>query len=147
MKLEAADFAALDDGQRIAVVESLMLVVYADGKVMPEEIRRFDQLVTSLPWGVEPAVLKAMIQGANQRMAHLSTPVAISDFVSGIATRLTAADIREKVLFTMAFLAEADGVMHPFEKNLLGLFTVSFNLTSDRIAAIKGAVAAARPTN
>ena len=145
MKLEASDFAALDDAGKLAVVETLMLVVYADGKVMPDEVRRFDALVSALPWGVSPEVLKALIAGANQRMQSLSTPIAISDFVANLATRLVGAELREKVLFTMATMAEADGVMHPFERNLLGLFVVSFNLTSDRVTAIKDAVAAARP--
>lgn len=147
MQLTASDFAALDDSQRLAVMEALMLVVYADGKVAPDEIRRFDQVVRELPWGVEPEVLKAMFKGANARMVNLSTAVAITDFVSGLAARLPGAELREKVVVAMATLAEADGVMHPFEKNLLGLFVVAFNLTSDRVAAIKAAVAAARPAN
>lgn len=145
MKLEASDFAALDDAGKLAVVETLMLVVYADGKVMPDEVRRFDAVVSALPLGLSPEVLKALIAGANQRMQSLSTPIAIADFVANLATRLVGAALREKVLFTMATMAEADGVLHPFERNLLGLFAVSFNLTSDRVTAIKDAVTAARP--
>ena len=34
-----------------------------------------------------------------------------------------------------------------FERNLLGLCVVSFNITSDRVKAIKAAVDAARPGN
>ena len=124
-----------------------MLVVYADGKVTPDEIRRFDGIVTALPWGVGPDVLKALLQGANQRMATLNTPVAISDFVSNLATRLPGAELREKVLFTRAMMAAAADVLHPFERNLLGLCVVSFNITSDRVKAIKAAVDAARPGN
>ncbi len=147
MQLEATDFAALDDSGKLAVLEALMLVVYADGKVTPDEIRRFDGIVTALPWGVGPDVLKALLQGANQRMATLTTPVAISDFVSNLATRLPGAELREKVLYTMATMAAADDVLHPFERNLLGLCVVSFNITSDRVKAIRAAVDAARPGN
>lgn len=147
MQLEASDFAALDDSGKLAVLEALMLVVYADGKVTPDEIRRFDGIVTALPWGVGQDVLKALLQGANQRMATLTTPVAISDFVSNLATRLPGATLREKVLYTMAMMAAADDVMHPFERNLLGLCVVSFNITSDRVKAIRAAVDAARPGN
>ena len=144
MQLDASDFAALDDSGKLAVLEALMLVVYADGKVTPDEIRRFDAIVTALPWGVGQDVLKALLQGANERMATLTTPVAISDFVSNLATRLPGAALREKVLYTMA---TADDVLHPFERNLLGLCVVSFNITSDRVKAIKAAVDAARPGN
>ncbi|MBK7076403.1 MAG: TerB family tellurite resistance protein [Myxococcales bacterium] len=147
MQLDASDFAALDDSGKLAVLEALMLVVYADGKVTPDEIRRFDAIVTALPWGVGQDVLKALLQGANERMATLTTPVAISDFVSNLATRLPGAALREKVLYTMATMAAADDVLHPFERNLLGLCVVSFNITSDRVKAIKAAVDAARPGN
>ena len=47
----------------------------------------------------------------------------------------------------MAIMAAADDVMHPFERNLLGLCVVSFNITSDRVKAIRAAVDAARPGN
>ncbi len=147
MQLDASDFAALDDSGKLAVLEALMLVVYADGKVTPDEIRRFDGIVTALPWGVGQDVLKALLQGANERMATLTTPVAISDFVSNLATRLPGAALREKVLYTMATMAAADDVLHPFERNLLGLCVVSFNITSDRVKAIRAAVDAARPGN
>ncbi len=147
MQLDASDFTALDDSGKLAVLEALMLVVYADGKVTPDEIRRFDAIVTALPWGVGQDVLKALLQGANERMATLTTPVAISDFVSNLATRLPGAALREKVLYTMATMAAADDVLHPFERNLLGLCVVSFNITSDRVKAIRAAVDAARPGN
>lgn len=147
MELEASDFAALDDAGKLAVVEALMLVVYADGKVTPDEIRRFDGVIAALPWGVSPEVLRALLAGANQRLATLSTPVAIGDFVANLANRLPGAALREKVLYTMATMAAADDVLHPFERNLLGLCVVSFNITSDRVAAIKGAVAAVHPGN
>lgn len=147
MQLEPSDFAALDDAGKVAVMEALMLVVYADGKVTPDEIRRFDGIIAALPWGVSPDVLRALLQSANQRLATLSTPVAIADFVSGLASRLPGAALREKVLYTMATLAAADDVLHPFERNLLGLCVVSFNITSDRVAAIKAAVQADRPAN
>lgn len=140
MELTTADFAALADPQRLAVLEALMLVVYADGKVTPEEIRRFDALVSALPWGLEPPQLAALIRETNGRMAHLSTAQAITDFVANLATRLPSQDLREKVLYTMARLADADGVFHPFEKNVLGLCTVSWNITSERLALIKLAV-------
>jgi hypothetical protein len=77
----------------------------------------------------------------------LVTPVAISDFVSNLATRLPGAALREKVLYTMATMAAADDVLHPFERNLLGLCVVSFNITRDRVKAITAAVDAARPGN
>ena len=144
MKLEATDFSAMDDAAKLAVLESLMLTIYADGVVSPDELRRFDQIVSQLPWGMEPPVLTALAAGAKARLAKLTTPVAIADFVAGVAARITALPIREKVVFTTATLAASDGKLHQFEKNILGLYSVSFGLTSDRIKEIKAAVDASR---
>lgn len=145
MKLEAADFAAMDDSAKLAVLESLLIAIYADGVVMPEEVQRFDQIVARLPWGMEPPVLMALAAGAKARLDKLTTPVAISDFVAGVAARITAPRIREKVVYTMASIAAADGKLHQFEKNILGLYAVSFGITSDRIAEIKAALEAGEP--
>ena len=45
----------------------------------------------------------------------------------------------------MGVLAESDGALHQFEKNILGLTLVAFNITSDRLAEIKAAMAEVRP--
>ena len=42
----------------------------------------------------------------------------------------------------MARLAAADGVLHQFEKNVLGMMVVAFNLTAAQVEAIKADIVA-----
>lgn len=137
MQLAASDFAAMDDTQRVAALEALVTGVLADGKVTPAEVRRFDEIVLGWPWGVEPAVLTAMVKGAQQRVFALQTLPAVTDFVAGLAARLPSAELRDKVFHTMATVFAADGEVHRIEQNVLGLFVIAFGITSDRLAAIK----------
>lgn len=140
MHLDASDLAALDDAQRVAILETMVVGLIADDKVTPAEVRRFDEIVLGLPWGVERDVLVAMITGARDRLLALKTAEEIHDYVIKLGTRLTSPVLREKVVFTMATLMYADGELARTEKNVLGLFVVAFGITSERAAAIKEAL-------
>lgn len=140
MHLTAEDFAAMDEPQRVAVLETMVIGLIADDKVTPAEIRRFDEIVLALPWGVERSVLAAMTTGARDRLLALKAPAAIHDYVAKLAQRLPSQELREKVVFTMATLMFSDGEIVRAEQNLLGLFVVAFGITSDRAAAIKAAL-------
>src|SRR5262245_838497 len=59
VKLESADIAALNDSQKLAVLEALVTGVLADGKAQQIELASFDHVVAGLPWGMERAVLEA----------------------------------------------------------------------------------------
>lgn len=145
MQLEAADLNAADDSAKLAILECMLLAVFADGKVTADEIQKFDQIAESVPWGMDKPILVALIKGAQERMKTMNTPQAITDFVANISTRVTSPVLREKIVYTMALIAATDGVMHQFEKNLLGLMIISFNLTTDKVKEIKAAVEAASP--
>jgi uncharacterized tellurite resistance protein B-like protein len=140
MKLRAADFAAMTDAQRLAVLEALIVGMIADGKVVPAEVSRFDDIVMTLPWGVEESVLKAMVKGAHARAMAVKTPAEVNDFVAGLAARLPSQELREKVVYTMATIICADGEVAQLEKNVIGLFALAFGITSDRLAAIRTAL-------
>jgi uncharacterized tellurite resistance protein B-like protein len=141
MNLTPEDLAATDDSQKLAILECMLLAIFADGKVEEHELKRFDAIVGALPWGMEKPVIIALLQGAQTRMKTMNTPQAIMDYVAQIAARVPSQTLREKIVFTMGLLAASDGTLHQFEKNILGLCVVSFNITSDRLAAIKSAVA------
>ena len=130
----------MDDAQRLAVLETMVVGLIADNKVTPAEIRRFDEIVLGLPWGVEREVLVAMITGAKDRLLAMKTQPEIHDYVSGLAVRLPSPTLREKIVFTMATLMFSDGEIDQSEKNVLGLFVLAFNITSERAAAIKAAL-------
>lgn len=140
MKLEGSDLASLDDSQRLAVLEALVVGVVADGKVTPPEARRFEEIVLSLPWGLDRAVLAAMVKGAHERINSMRSPAQVQDYVASLANRLPGAELRDKVVYTMATLMWADGEVHPAEKGVLGLLVIAFGITSERAAAIKAAL-------
>lgn len=140
MKLDGTDLASLDDAQRLAVLEALVVGVTADGKVTAAEARRFDEIVLSLPWGLDRAVLGAMVKGAHERIAGLRSPAQVQDYVASLANRLPSAELRDKVVYTMATLMWSDGEVHPAEKGVLGLLVIAFGITSERAAAIKAAL-------
>ena len=144
MKLEATDVIAMDDAQKVAVLEALVAGVLADGKVTPDEVRRFDEVVLGLPWGMDEPVLEALVKGTQQRVIALKTPSDIQDFVASLATRLPSADLRDKVVFTMATVMAADNEVNQLERNVIGLFVLAFGITSERSAAIKAAVTSHR---
>ncbi len=140
MKLEGSDLATLNDAQRLAVLEALVVGVVADGKVTPDEVQRFDEIVLALPWGLDRAVLGAMVKGAHERIRGMRSPAQVQDYVASLANRLPGADLRDKVVYTMATLMWADGEVHPAEKGVLGLLVIAFGITSERAAAIKAAL-------
>jgi uncharacterized tellurite resistance protein B-like protein len=140
VKLEPEDFAAMDDAQKAALLEALVTGVLADGKVTPAEIARFDEVVGGLPWGVDRPILTAMVTAAQERVKAIDGPAALQDFVASLAARLPTPALRDKIFYTMATVIVADGEIGQLEKNILGLFVLAFNITSERVAAIKAAV-------
>ncbi|HUQ03750.1 MAG TPA: TerB family tellurite resistance protein [Kofleriaceae bacterium] len=140
MQLATADFEHMDDAQRLAVLEAMVVGLIADNQVTPPEVRRFDEIVMALPWGVERPVLAAMISGARNRLAALKTRDEIDAYVKQLAERLPSQELREKVVFTMATLMFSDGEQVQAEKNVLGLFVIAFGITSERATAIRDAL-------
>jgi hypothetical protein len=140
VKLEPADIAALDDSQKVAVLEALVTGVLADGKATQGELGWFQNVVARLPWGMEPPVLDATIKGVAQRIAALKNPAEITDFIVGLASRLPTQPLREKVLYTVATIMSAERDLNELEKNTLGALVLAFGITSDRLRIIKEAV-------
>ena len=140
MHLDATDISALDDTQRVAVLEAMLAGMIADDRITGSESRRFDEIVLALPWGVDRAVLDAMIAGAKHRLLGLRTQAEIQDHVAALAARIPSPELRDKVVFTMATLMLADGELAQIEKNVLGLFVVAFGITRERAAVIREAL-------
>lgn len=139
MHLDANDFSVMDDGQRIAVLEAMIAGMVADNRLTPPEIRRFDEIVLGLPWGVSSDVLVAMIKGAKDRVIALKAE-QVQEYVHKLADRIPTPALREKVVFTMATLMLSDGELAQVEKNVLGLFVLSFGISAERASAIREAL-------
>ncbi|HEY4177821.1 MAG TPA: TerB family tellurite resistance protein [Kofleriaceae bacterium] len=137
MLLDANDFSTLDDSQRLAVLETMVIGLLADNKVGAAEVRRFDEIVLDLPWGVPRNVLVSMITGARNRLVALKTPDQFRDHLIQIAEKLPSPELRDKVVYTMATIMYADGEVDQLEKNMLGMFVTTWAITSERVAAIK----------
>jgi len=140
MHFDATDFAAMDETQRLAVLETMVLGLIADQKVTPPEIRRFDEIVFALPWGVDRETLTAMIKGARDRVVKVNTPAEVQDYLASVAQRIPTQAMREKAVFTMATLCLSDGEMSQKEIQTIGVFVIAFGITSDRAAAIREAL-------
>lgn len=139
MHLDAQDFSVMDDGQRIAVLEAMIAGMVADNRLTPPEIRRFDEIVLGLPWGVSADVLTVMIRSAKDRVTALKAE-QVQDYVKALAERLPTPELRDKVVFTMATLMLSDGELAQVEKNVLGLFVLCFGITAERASAIREAL-------
>ena len=140
MKLASEDVIAMSDEQKLVVLEALVVGVLADGKVEPEEVKRFDEVVGTLPWGLDKAVLAALVTQTQQRVSSLPNAQAVTDFVINMAARIPTATLRDKVFFTMCTIMAADGDVNRLEKAVIGVFVLAFGITSDRLAAIKTAI-------
>jgi uncharacterized tellurite resistance protein B-like protein len=140
MRLEVAEFQALDEAQRSAFLEALVGMLTTDGNVSQQESALFDRIVGSYPWGVDREVMVAMIKGVGDRLKEVKTKPQAHDFVASIAARLPSPDLRDKVFFTIAAIAFADGTVNKAEVFTLELFQVSFGITSERLEKIKAAL-------
>ncbi len=129
----------MDDTQRLAVLESMIAGMIADNRITAAEVRRFDEIVLGLPWGVDRAVLAAMIKGAKDRLVAVNRD-QVHDYVRELASRIPTPELRDKVVFTMATLMLADGELAQLEKNVLGLFVLAFGITPERANAIREAL-------
>jgi len=140
MHLDDTDFAAMDDAQRVSVLEVMIAGMIADNRVTPPEARRFEEIVLDLPWGVTPIVLQAMVKGARDRIMALQTREQVNEYVAQLAAKFPSPTLREKIVFTIATLMLADGELAQLEKNVLGLFVLSFGITAERANAIREAL-------
>lgn len=130
----------MTDEQKLVVLEALVVGVLADGKVESEEVKRFDEVVGTLPWGLDKSVLAALVTQTQQRVSSLPNAQAVTDFVINMAARIPAPALRDKVFYTMCTIMAADGDVNRLEKAVIGVFVLAFGITSDRLAAIKKAI-------
>lgn len=140
MHLDASDFASLDEPQRVALLETLVVALIADAKVTPAESRRFDEIVLGLPWGVDREVLTAMVRSARDRLVALKTQPEVLAHVAKLAKLLPDPALREKIIFSMATLLHADGELAKQETAILGLFAITFELKPERVNVIRAAL-------
>jgi len=131
------DLSSLSENQKVAIMEALMTGILADGKAKPEEIAAFDHQVEAIPWGIERARLKTLLEDVRHRVLTLKTTEQVVEFVKSLAERLPSPEIREKAFRGMLAEMVADDNLTVEEKNIIVLFANAFGLTVERLETIR----------
>ncbi len=136
------DFTGLADEQNQAVVDALMAVVFSDTKLDPAEAREFDRQLQQLPWrwAQDERAREKVIAAAREKVAALSDQAAAEAFVQGLAQRLTAQPVREKVYKMCLAVTFADRQTQESESRLLLLLEKGFGLDEARADALAAEV-------
>jgi hypothetical protein len=138
-EINETDMNSLDEPQKLAVIEALLLGVLANGKPSKEEIARFDAISERIPWGLDRAALVNHMESARTRIVALAKAGdrdKILELIGSVATRLPM-PLREKTFHAIASVMWADGAFVPDEKNVLSALALAFQLTLERVDAIK----------
>lgn len=133
------DLEAQSLGQKVAIMESLIVALTADGATPDAETDRFDREVEAIPWGMERAELIAELTAARQRIMALESREAGVALIERAAATLDTS-MREKVFRAMASIIRADMEMNKAELGLLRGYASAFGISNERIEQIKAAV-------
>ena len=140
-ELTQEDVKALTDDQKVAIMESLLIAVLADGRAEKQEVVQFDQEVERVPWGIERSALAGQMEAARGRILQLKGAAVVLPFIGSVASRLPTEELREKVFRAMcAIMATSD--LNPGEKNVMFTFATAFRIPLPRLDAIKADVSA-----
>lgn len=145
-EIDETDTKSLTEVQKIAVMEALLLGVLANGKPSKAEIARFDAVAERIPWGLERATVVGHMEAARSRIVALAKAGdrdKILELIGTIAARLPTPVLREKTFHAIASVMWADGDFADDERNLLAALALAFQLTLERVEAVKQSIAAA----
>jgi hypothetical protein len=134
-----ADMGGVDASGKVAIMESLILAVMAEGQRPPGEIANFDKETERIPWGMDADKLSTDMHAARDRIKALDGDEAVAAFIGTIAQRVTEPSLREKVWRAAAFIAADSGLSNQ-EKNYLILLANAFEMSVDQIKEIKADV-------
>lgn len=137
------DVATLQLEQKIAVMDSLMVAVIADGQAVESETEQFDREVEAIEWGMTRADLMSHLVKARARVMGLSGGDEAVELFRAVAARITDAGLREKVFRAMGAIMFADGDMASAELSVLKGYATIFELTQVRYELIKADIIAA----
>lgn len=120
----------LSADQCLAVAESLLAVVAADGRRTDDELRRVRRELMRLPWRWDHKQ-----EDADAALAAASNSSAASP--TQIAGRLTEPAVREVVLRMLYAVAIADGITAS-EEETIERFRDAFGIAPDRAEHLRG---------
>lgn len=124
-------FEGLSRDQALAVLDCLLAMVMADGRITEEEWARLRQEIARLPWSWDEGQdrVEARIEDARLRVERLGPELADGRFQRDVAARLTRPALRDAVYGMMVAIALSDG-LEESEKARLDRFREAFDLES-----------------
>src|SRR5688500_18374252 len=144
--LEEQDMRGLSEDQKVAIMEALVIAVFADGKAKPAEGAKFEAEVGRIPWGLPGDKVTAHLKSVKDRVlevARTHDQKGVTSMVENIAKKLPDADVRAKVFRTMTAVMGAGDGLTVAEKNAMIGFATVFELSLETLDEIKAAMIAA----
>ena len=138
----ALDMASLNQDQKSAIMEALVIAVVADGRAVEAETAQFDREVEAIDWGMDRATLIEQVTAARKKVMAIEGTEQGIVIITDVARRLDVPAIREKTFRAMAAVMAADGDMSRPELSVLAGFATKFELPRDRFELIKADVEA-----
>lgn len=139
------DLADLSAVQKDSILQSMFLALGIDREIDSEELARFEKELSSIPWGIEPQVIKDMVQAARVRRKLVSGTEETMAWIRELAGHLPTQAVKEKTLAAMARIAMAHGLSRP-ERGLLNTFAAALELPAEHIDEMRQALQAEHPS-
>lgn len=136
-------FEDLSQTKGEAVIDALVLVLYADGKASFMETTELEHMLHEMPWthGRHDEV-DAYTKAVMQRVKTVQRGEELERFVAHIAARLDQSAEREKAYEMASRMAHADWQIHPGERATLAGLAAGLSISAARAQAIDARVAA-----
>jgi len=144
-QLTQGEMQSMTADQKVAVMESMLMAVLADGRAEKPEVAEFDAQVERTPWNLEHAQLKAQMEAARTRVLASAGKGEgeVLRMIGGIAMLLPSIELRQKVLHSMCSIMAAND-LNLGEKTIVHAFATAFGIPLDRLEAIKASIKQAK---
>ena len=145
--LTQSETQSMTADQKVAVMESMLMAVLADGRAEKAEVAEFDAQVERIQWNLELAQLKAQMEAARTRVLATASKGEgeVLRMIGGIAMLLPSNELRQKVLHAMCSIMAASD-LNLAEKTIVHAFATAFGIPLERLEAIKASIKQALST-
>jgi tellurite resistance protein len=137
----ADELSVLDnlvDDQKMALLEVIVLAMYADGVISLEELGMIGRVASELPPFADTSEdeLQQAMSRAIKTVESIGSSDDAADFLKRVAARLDGRVPREVAFGAALAVSYADGVVVPAEQNFLKDLIVTFEIPAARAQVI-----------
>lgn len=100
---------AIEQPEREAIIDLLLLAVYIDGHLSLAESSEFDSAADSLGWDSSTGPSIYISNATNRARNARTSEDSVSEFIAFVAQRLTSTGSKERALVLLNRLLTADG--------------------------------------